>query len=277
MADNIDKEHLDNPQNTQSENFSDEITPTIDTETITQNKETENMEVHKHPHHVTHKKKWGEYLLEGFMIFIAVTLGFFAESYHVHLVNKEIEQRNVESFITSIQKDSTNIVVAIKYCQNTILWTDSLSRIPGDFTDTLFQKQFFHYALKLIYLDDFIPDESGFLQMQSSGTLRLLKQQSITDSILKYQRQNQTIKMQQAVVNRFTFLSGDDLNHITDFRAAIKQVPFKLNGSNQDVQNYINHKIAQSFATSIYLRMLKQQLTNVTNLIAFLKSEYNIE
>ena len=22
---------------------------------------TENMEVHKHPHHVTHKKKWGEY------------------------------------------------------------------------------------------------------------------------------------------------------------------------------------------------------------------------
>jgi len=22
------------------------------------------MEVHKHPHHVTHKKKWGEYLLE---------------------------------------------------------------------------------------------------------------------------------------------------------------------------------------------------------------------
>ncbi len=23
---------------------------------------TTNMEVHKHPHHVTHKKKWGEYL-----------------------------------------------------------------------------------------------------------------------------------------------------------------------------------------------------------------------
>ena len=25
---------------------------------------TKNMEVHKHPHHVTHKKKWGEYLLK---------------------------------------------------------------------------------------------------------------------------------------------------------------------------------------------------------------------
>lgn len=25
--------------------------------------QTENMEVHKHPHHVTHKKKWGEYFI----------------------------------------------------------------------------------------------------------------------------------------------------------------------------------------------------------------------
>jgi hypothetical protein len=24
---------------------------------------TENMEIHKHPHHITHKKKWAEYVL----------------------------------------------------------------------------------------------------------------------------------------------------------------------------------------------------------------------
>ncbi len=34
----------------------------------------ETMEVH-HPHHVMHKKKWGEYLLEFFMLFLAVFLG----------------------------------------------------------------------------------------------------------------------------------------------------------------------------------------------------------
>ena len=39
-----------------------------------------NMEVHKHPHHVTHKKKWGEYLLEFLMLFLAVFLGFVAEN-----------------------------------------------------------------------------------------------------------------------------------------------------------------------------------------------------
>ena len=38
------------------------------------------MEVHKHPHHVTHKKKWVEYVLEFVMLFFAVFLGFIAEN-----------------------------------------------------------------------------------------------------------------------------------------------------------------------------------------------------
>jgi len=38
-----------------------------------------NMEVHHHPD--VEKKGFKEYLLEGLMIFLAVTMGFFAESY----------------------------------------------------------------------------------------------------------------------------------------------------------------------------------------------------
>ena len=37
------------------------------------NQPTTNMEVHKHPHHVTHKKKWGECLLS-----IKYAYSFFA-------------------------------------------------------------------------------------------------------------------------------------------------------------------------------------------------------
>src|SRR6476646_2014567 len=47
------------------------------------------MEVHKHPHHVTHKKKWSEYLLEFLMIFLAVFLGFIAENIREHIVEKD--------------------------------------------------------------------------------------------------------------------------------------------------------------------------------------------
>jgi len=70
MADNLDEEALDNPINPQSKSFSDEIISTNETDTGISNQEIENMEVHKHSHHVTHKKKWTEYLLEFFMLFV---------------------------------------------------------------------------------------------------------------------------------------------------------------------------------------------------------------
>ena len=51
------------------------------------------MEVH-HAHHPTHKKKISEYFLEFFMLFFAVTLGFFAENYREHSI---IEHRMQET------------------------------------------------------------------------------------------------------------------------------------------------------------------------------------
>ena len=44
------------------------------------------MEVHHHPHIPTHAKPWKEYLLEGLMIFVAVTLGYGAENVREHYV-----------------------------------------------------------------------------------------------------------------------------------------------------------------------------------------------
>jgi hypothetical protein len=48
--------------------------------------EQPDMEVHKHPNHITHKKKWSEYLLEFLMIFLAVFLGFIAENFRENYV-----------------------------------------------------------------------------------------------------------------------------------------------------------------------------------------------
>jgi hypothetical protein len=92
MADTTEEEQLDNPTNTQLENSSDQITPSTYAEAFNPNQETENMEVHKHPHHVTHKKKWGEYFLEFLMLFLAVFLGFLAENIREHKVEREREK-----------------------------------------------------------------------------------------------------------------------------------------------------------------------------------------
>ncbi|HXS54614.1 MAG TPA: hypothetical protein VN726_00740 [Hanamia sp.] len=48
------------------------------------------MEVHHHP--TVEKKNFKDYFLEFLMIFLAVTLGFFAESYREHLVDIKKEK-----------------------------------------------------------------------------------------------------------------------------------------------------------------------------------------
>src|SRR6185369_13349130 len=90
-----------------------------------------------------HKKNWKSYFWEFLMLFLAVFCGFLAESYRTQLDEKEIEKRNIESYISSIQKDSVKLKMAISGNQDKIKLTDSLIAIPGDFKDPIFQQSFF--------------------------------------------------------------------------------------------------------------------------------------
>ena len=73
------------------------------------------MEVHKHPHHVTHKKKWGEYLLEFFMLFLAVFLGFVAENVREDQVEKERAKHYILSFCEDLKYDTSRINLLIAF------------------------------------------------------------------------------------------------------------------------------------------------------------------
>src|ERR1700686_4473183 len=100
MADITDEEHLDNPTKIESENPTDDIIPTKDNEAINTNQEIENMEVHHHPDLHHKKKHWKEYFLEFLMIFLAVTMGFFAESYREHLGDRAKEKEFMKSMVS---------------------------------------------------------------------------------------------------------------------------------------------------------------------------------
>jgi len=69
--------------------------------------EIKEMEVHHHPH--VEKKNFKEYLLEGLMIFLAVTMGFFAESLREHINDNEKREQYIQSLTEDIQSDTTRI------------------------------------------------------------------------------------------------------------------------------------------------------------------------
>src|SRR4029079_7010683 len=78
------------------------------------------MEVHSHSHHLTHKKKWTEYFLEFLMLFLAVFLGFLAENFREHQVEKERAKQYIFSFCEDLKKDTARINVLIKYDEEKI-------------------------------------------------------------------------------------------------------------------------------------------------------------
>jgi len=86
------------------------------------------MEVH-HPHHPTHKKKWSEYLLEFFMLFVAVTLGFFAENQREHMVEKHREKQYMETLLEDLAKDKEEINQARKYTLNQVNKIDTAMKL----------------------------------------------------------------------------------------------------------------------------------------------------
>jgi hypothetical protein len=59
---------------------------------------SQNIEVHHHPDVHHKRKKIKEYFLEFLMIFLAVTMGFFAESLRKHVNENSKENEYINSF-----------------------------------------------------------------------------------------------------------------------------------------------------------------------------------
>ncbi len=71
--------------------------------------EIEQMEVHHHPdlHHKS--KAWKEYLIEGFMIFIAVMMGFIAENIRESITNSEHARELTQQLVQDLKTDTANL------------------------------------------------------------------------------------------------------------------------------------------------------------------------
>src|SRR6478736_4946325 len=84
------------------------------------------MDVHHHPDMHHKPKPWKEYFLEFIMIFIAVTLGFFAESYREHLVSKGKEKEIITALYNDLKNDTANLNIIInRYMPEHVAWEDS--------------------------------------------------------------------------------------------------------------------------------------------------------
>ena len=185
MADNTGEEHFDDPSNSPLEEAADGAVPTANTEAINPIQETDNMEVHKHAHHVTHKKKWGEYLLEFLMLFLAVTLGFIAENLREEMKHKEEVRIHINSLVTDLHTDVALFdSVADRNTYSSEMADSLIELLHSDITNT----PTIYFAARAVTANNGYgySNSKSFDQMKSSGLLTYIRAKTLLDSIGTY-------------------------------------------------------------------------------------------
>jgi hypothetical protein len=90
------------------------------------------MEVHQHTH--TARKRWYHYFWEFFMLFLAVTLGFFVENQREHLGEHRQETRYMRNLLQDLSRDTAAMQTQSLFQKRAVTFADSLVDIikhPG--------------------------------------------------------------------------------------------------------------------------------------------------
>lgn len=143
------------------------------------------MEVH-HSHHPTHVKKWSEYLLEFFMLFLAVTLGFFAENIREHIVEREREFKFMEIVHEDLNNDIKSLKLRIDEFSLRIAREDSLLDILSE--PHITQTNDLYFLARITSIREFFyHSNNGFQQLKNAGGLRMIEDIKIIKKIQNYE------------------------------------------------------------------------------------------
>jgi hypothetical protein len=250
------------------------------------------MEVHHHPD-VHHKSKhFKEYFLEFLMIFLAVTMGFFAENIREHFVNKEKEKQYIISFYDDLSNDETKLpwlIRAIRYQQ--ILPADSLPGLLTNAATTTRANDIYRFLRTITRQQNisvFVTTRT-IEQLKNAGEMRLISNKQISDSLVDYYKSIAFVAdLQQALMTMKGDLSkscrpllksvdydkiSDSLDHIVNPSATLY-----LRSTNADVINDCLVSVSNIKGLSRGVsQMILQIKTEAGNIKQLIKDKYEIE
>jgi hypothetical protein len=151
------------------------------------------MEVHHHPE--VEKKGLKEYILEGLMIFLAVMMGFFAESLREHISEQQRAQEYATTLYSDLKADTAVLNKYLKRLSYANSNIDTLTKLlsASDPKDIPSGKLYFYGLFGGVPLQ-FAPHDATLLEMKSSGSLRYFTKHKVNRLIADYDSQLQYFK-----------------------------------------------------------------------------------
>lgn len=289
-----DKEKIENPNADIAPQTNEEMNEPISSQETTEQPatqnlklETENMEVHHHPH--VEKKNFKEYLLEGLMIFLAVTMGFIAENIRENISDHQKETELIYSLIKDLEEDSATIESQIKLTNQRSLYSDSLIELIHE--DNVLNKtaDFYYYGRITARWTSFSNNSRSIDEMKNGGLFRVIRNNNVATSIMAYYAFIPQIKnyedRQVIVDNEYRKIAVQVFdpyifNHMLNAADTIDRVsgnPFLLKAEKEILNNlagWTHYTIAQHSAIN---KAKEQLLAKGEELIALIKKEYHLK
>jgi hypothetical protein len=250
------------------------------------------MEVHHHPDLHHKRKKWKEYLLEFLMIFLAVTLGFFAETIREKISEKHRENDYIVGLINNIKNDTSDLKGLIERNDLELRGIDSLLKISkNNFLNIPVQDSIFYYGLHYTFnLHLFQFNDLTLVQLRNAGGYSLIKTSRVADSIALYESKNNDIKVQERfVIDYYTqtmasfkqildiTLTGKFFQEYAAKKVIPSDIPVLISRDGERMFLLFNNYWIYKGSLSGYNIKLKEHIEYLNGFIKFLKRNYDIE
>lgn len=243
------------------------------------------MEVHAHAH--TERKRFKHYLFEFFMLFLAVFCGFLAENFRERQVEQHREKEYMRSLVQDLNGDIKEIQERLELGAAVSEKSDSLVYILNNEDLTKNIQVIYRLALTAGRVVRVFFNDRTSSQLKSSGNMRLIRNNTLSDSIQSYWTQ---VSIDESIAGRLEDLLSkatdlgiqifsnkyyerrDPLNpfvpHVKDNAKLINNDP----GFVMQFSNRVNSRLGVLYNYMINLRDTKDI---ALRLIAFIRKEYH--
>ena len=223
------------------------------------------------------------------MLFLAVFCGFLAEYQLEHKIEKDREKQFIQSFIEDLETDTAAINRNLLFRKTKGDQMDSLIELLSKQKIKGYENELYYLGRMLVRTNRFQSNDRTITQLKFSGSLRLIRNENASDSIISYQKLVDIILANQED-DRIERRAADPLltrmfnpfvfNEMLDeFNNVNKPVNNPLLRSydisvQQDLAYCINQIKGSNIIIKTRLEVLNEKAKNI---IEFLKKEYHLK
>jgi len=256
------------------------------------------MEVHHHSH--TARKKWTHYFWEFFMLFLAVSLGFYAENTREVILHKKEVKTQLNSMLSDLHSDIILLSSVTDRNSHSAQMADSLVELlHSDITNT--PEIYFAARTVTANVGYYYTNSKSFDQLKTAGLLRYIKNKDLLDSIGTYYVSFQWLAnqidllrlkldevhkgntllfdsyvFQQMMINIKVIASGSLGGQRTNITKPLLK-PSLLSADSKDINTVSLNYHYYSSTIKFYIRNAIALQNRAKGLIEMIKKEYNFD